>query len=201
MTKGELKAYFRGVLNRRDLTDVQAEFYIQSALTRLGRSLRTPGMEFLQELTVDADGQIELPIYFLEHKDAWVTGQPSLNYIPIASFRRLVPYSGTPEKYTRVADKYLLYPTPAAGSTVWLHCYIDAQPLVVEADENIFTNTAPDLLMYAACAEACAFFVDDRMSTFESLYVQRLDELILQSRETDLAGGSMAVELSTTQEI
>lgn len=206
MNKAQLKAYFRGVLNRRDMTADQEEFYIQSALTRVARTLRTPGGEALVSPTVVGD-YVELPTNFLELRQMSVRlpsgADRALQELDWATYytKRGTGSTGDPKFFCRLGDRFYITPAPSVGMFVNLHYYADPQPLVEEIDENIITKTAPDLLMYAACAEACAFFVDDRLATFEGLFVGRLEEIKFQARESNIAGGSPALGLITTQEI
>lgn len=203
MTKGELKAYFFGVFARPDLTPEQQEFYIQGALIRIGRLLRTPAMEGLIPLTISADNTIELPNNFLDHIDLYQSGKQSVISKTPAQFRALGFTTGdTAYFYTRVGDRYHLYPTLPAGTILNLYYYASPQPLLVEGDSNSLTNTAFDVIVYAACVDAATFFVDgERLEAFETLYRNRIEEIDIQSNMMKSVGGSPTVGIGTSQEV
>lgn len=45
MNKGEIRAHFKALLNRSDITDALADTFIDQGITRIQRSLRVPSME------------------------------------------------------------------------------------------------------------------------------------------------------------
>lgn len=202
MNRGELRQHFLSVMNRPDISDTEATFYLSSALTRIARMLRTPAMEGLARLTVDADGMVELPTNFLDHKGLWAPGSAKmLTVTTLDNILMLSATPGSPQRYSRVGDRYMLGPRPAQGSTFFLYYYVDPQPIVVDADQNIFTLTASDLVTYAACVDACAVYVDDRIDAFEALYTNRLTEIMTQAALSDNMGGTPTVGLVTDQGI
>lgn len=204
MNKGELKAQFFGVFNRPDLTEAQQEFYIQSAILRLSRLLRTPAMEGVITLQTNADNYVQLPNNLLDIKDIYPTNRKSQSIQSKSSqeFHRL-PYETNdyPIYYTRVGDRLYLWPTIPTGFQIDLYYWVTPQPLVSDLDESSLSNSAPDLIVYAACVDAAVFFVDDRVDVFETLYGNRLSEIMAQAANTELAGGSPTMGVGTTQEI
>lgn len=202
MNKGELRQHLLSVMNRPDISEAEATFYMSAALTRIARLLRTPAMEGLKLLTVDADGMVELPSNFLDHKNLWVQG--STEVITVTTLDNILKLSsspGKPTKFTRMGDRYMLGPKPSQGTKVFLYYYVDPQPLEVDADENIFTLTASDLITYAACVDCCAVYVDDRIDAFETLYTNRLTEINTQAALSENVGGTPTVALMTDQNI
>ena len=202
MNRGELRQHLLSVMNRPDISEDEAAFYLSSALTRIARLLRTPAMEGLALLTVDADGMIELPVNFLDHKNLWVQNSSEvITVTTLDNILKLSSFPGVPTKFTRMGDRYMLGPKPPAGTKIFLYYYVDPQPLLVDADENIFTLTASDILTYAACVDACAVYVDDRIDAFETLYTNRLTEINTQAALSENVGGTPTVGLVTDQGI
>lgn len=185
MNLGELRAFFKGNINRSDITDALADFYIQSSLSRLGRRLRLPFQEVDAELTVDANGYAQVPQNFLEHID--IAKKPdgvSLTLVSLVDFRT----TSDTTVYCRVRDKFRFKGTKA-GDKIDLIYYEDFLPVSADEDINQIMSLAPDVIMLGACADASIYFVDDRQQSFESLFADRVQELEDQSQTSTLRGG------------
>lgn len=202
MNLGEVTTLFKGTLNRRDLTDSLASLYVRSAIARVARILRHPGMEQVNLVNPDTLGRLEVPGELLDLIEINpVAPGDALQRVSWSEYRALKQKGGggsVPTHFVRRADRYYLWPV-SAPCEVWF--YREFQPVVIAADENVLTKTAPDLINYSACADACAFFVDDRASAFDNLYTTRLSEIMDQAASSEIAGGSPVVSVGTDQEL
>lgn len=185
MNFGELRQHFKDNINRNDISDSLANFYIQSSLSRLGRRLRLPFQEVDAELTVLANGEAQVPADFLETIDiAKKPNGESLNFVSLVEFRK----SSDPSLYTRVRDKFR-FKGVKVGDKIDLVYYADFLPVSDPEDVNQIMQLAPDVVMLGACADAAIYFVDDRQQVFDGLFTGRVQEIEDQAQTSTLRGG------------
>lgn len=195
MNKLGIRNQIRGLLNRNDLTDTQADIFIDQAVARIQRTLRIPPMERTMITTV-ADSSPELivlPNDFLQLKNLY-TDKGTLEYKDLGQFLQIQDAPGNyPKYYTRVQGSYLVKPSPPEGLQINMIYYGEIADLVNETDENFLSVICPDLLVYGALIYAADFFVDDRRDSFEAVATRIFDELISQSLEMEFAQEGMAI--------
>jgi len=196
MNRQQIRNKVKGLLNRNDCTDELANDFINMAQTRIERTLRTPGQEKISVSTGNAltvSDEILIPQDFLSMKHMY-SGDVLMSNKDLSHFLRLPKEFGQPRYYTRVAGSFLVKPAVPLDVPVYL-IYYGAQPeLVADTDTNLFTTVLADLLIYCALAFAADYFVDDRVTGFESKYETLYAEVEEQGRLTDTDQSTQAIE-------
>lgn len=193
MNLGQMKTYFKGNLNRTDITDDQAVFYIKSSLARLERTVRLPFMERYRTLTAGADGTVIVPTDFIEMIDISVADGPSYDPTGIVNFKKS-RYSAT-RVYTRIQNYFHFKPALSPGDQIDIFYYGSFLEVNNDIDTNPIIGMAPDIVMLGACADACIYFVDKRGGTFEQLFQDRMAELNDEAADAGLRGGVIVEQL------
>lgn len=195
MNKLGIRNQIKGLLNRNDLTDAQADIFIDQAVARIQRTLRIPPMEKTQLYTAGTTGAnlLTLPNDFLQLKHLYHS-KGTVKYVDMSRFIETVDAPGyAPAIYTRSGGGLLIKPTPPEDFVTTLVYYGEIPDLVNDTDENFLTVIAPDLLVYASLVYACDYFIDDRKQTFEDMGTRFFDELVAQSIEMEFAQEGMAI--------
>lgn len=193
MNYAALKAHFRSVLNRRDITDSLVTTFLEQAIARAQRTLRLPSMERLDLVTVgDTFDGIDIPSDMIELIAVYVD-QRKLRQVGLGSFLELPQGAGTPAYYTRLTNKIMINPAPAEGTVIKILYYGEFEPLVSDTDETTLSAIAPDLIVYGALSYAADHFLDERKADFEARFAQAMAEIMAQAVDTDWGGGTMAI--------
>lgn len=195
MNKLGIRNQIKGLLNRNDCTDAQADIFIEQAVARIQRNLRVPSMEKTVIYTAQQSGAelLALPNDFLQLKHLYHS-KGVIRYVDINEFQSTVDAPGyTPQIYTRVQGSLLVKPTPPEDFQITMVYYGEIPDLVNDTDENFLTVIAPDLLVYGALTFAGDFFVDDRRDSWEAVATRVYEELNAQAIEMEFAQQSMAV--------
>lgn len=164
MTFGALKLRLAALINRKDVTDALAGSFVTEAIADLERKLRIGPMErLLSETTWDGEtNALPVPHGFLEAIN-FFTDDVELTQVDLAAF--MAP--GSTNSFVKIADQWLIKPTPAAGSSVFLHCYMETPTMTADEDTNIWATSAFNAVVYQAAALAADFF------QMEDVYAQR----------------------------
>lgn len=195
MNKLGIRNQIKGLLNRNDLTDAQADIFIDQAVARIQRTLRIPPMEKTQLYTAGSTGAdtLTLPNDFLQLKYLYTPLGP-VRYVGLNEYLKTQDTPGnTPTIYTRIQGGLQIKNTPPAGFVTTMVYYGEIPDLVNDTDENFLTAIAPDLLVYGALTFAADFFIDDRRDTFEATAVRIYEELNQQAIDMEFAQEGMAV--------
>lgn len=198
MNKLGIRNQIKGLLNRNDLTDTQADIFIDQAVARIQRTLRIPPMEKTQLYTAGSTGAnlLSLPNDFLQLKHLY-TPTSTIRYVDLGDFLRTQDAPGnTPVIYTRIQGGLQIKNTPPAGFVTTMVYYGEIPDLVNDTDENFLTAIAPDLLVYGALTFAADFFLDDRREVFEATAVRIYEELNQQAIDMEFAQEGMAISPS-----
>ncbi|MBR1173900.1 hypothetical protein JQ617_08040 [Bradyrhizobium sp. KB893862 SZCCT0404] len=178
MNYGELKADFLGLLKRRDITDTQADSFIQKAVNRVQRVLRIPPMEKAVAITYDGvqftDGQIPIPSDYLRLISMTAT-DPSgreQEVVPVALNEVLQERFRTacPTKFVRRGGYWQFAPSPAVGTVFRIDYYDEFPTLSAAGDTSYLTTGAADLVTYGALKYAADYFMDKRKEDFENTF-------------------------------
>ena len=94
--------------------------------------------------------------------------------------------------FVRQAEKLLLFPQPTSGHTT-LYYHAEYPPLSADSDENVLSQSAPDLIIYGALSFAADYYLDQRAEIFEGRFQQFLTELQEQANDQELQGGTQSV--------
>lgn len=193
MNYGELKAQFAGLLNRRDMTTVQQDSFMQQGISRIQRELRVPPMEASVSVTQDGSyTAFPIPSTLLElidisAYDASGTFVRTLTGVDLQTALLTARNSGfVPECYARRGSDYVVGPVPATGMQLRIDYYAELPALSADTDTQTLTRIAPDLFIYAALSYAADFYVDKRVGAFEARYQSIKDTLQQQADLDDL---------------
>lgn len=197
MNYGNLKSHFNDLLNRSDITTALTTRFIDQSISRIQRTLRTPMSERVLTIAISSQtSSITLPSDFLEiislYKDEY-----ELERVPMRRYRELIGnvYVGKPKYFTRQAEKLLLYPQPSDGELV-LYYHGEYPVLSSDSDENVLSQSAPDLVIYGALSMAADYFLDNRAELFEGRFTQFITELQEQANDQELQGSTQVVQPS-----
>lgn len=178
MTYAELKAQFTALLNRTDLTAALTTTFVSMAMLRAARELRLPEQEILLSTTVSSSyAGIAVPTGFKQLIQLAVAGEEALTYITPATYLALDAASGTPVYYTRLRDKFQVYPAPAVDVVITMDYWGIFDALSADADTSPMTTEYPDLLIYGTLSYASDYYLDERATSFEQRYQSIRDEL------------------------
>lgn len=199
MNLAQLRTKFLAILNRNDCSTDLANDFITMAQTRLERTLRVPGMEKMSITTgndpaVAPTESIVIPGDFLSIKYLY-SGSTLMETKDLGHFLKL-PQTLTgqdPKYYCRVGASYLVKPTVPQSTAVTMVYYASQPGLLSDTDTNFFSTVAADLLIYGGLSYAADYFVDDRVTGFESRFTQLYADLDEQGRMTDMEQSAMAV--------
>lgn len=191
-TYGEVKTEFSALLNRRDATSTQITTFLQNSIRRAERKLRIPAMEKSVNITVGSD-YIGLPIPsdFLQLIRISDEDDKELKLHDFTDVAYLAQATGTPRIFTRRGSYWLLGPAPAAAEVFRVDYYGECDEVSADADDNMLTLIAPDLLIYGALVFAAKHFTDKRLPVFEDTWQQIIDEMHDQAARDELSGGAV----------
>ena len=195
MIYSDLKSHFNDLLNRSDITTALTTRFIDQGISRIQRSLRTPMSERVLEVTINSKTEsMTLPSDFLEIISLYHTTN-ELQRIPMSRYRELTDgvYEGKPRFFARQAEKLMLFPQPTDGKLI-LYYHGEFPALSADSDENVLTQSAPDLVIYAGLTYAADFYLDNRSELFEAKYTQFLTELQEQANDQELQGSTQVIQ-------
>lgn len=202
MNKATLRQRIKDLLNRSDLTDSVANSFIDQAMQRIQRQLRTPMNEKLGTFVIAQEyPEFGLPSEFLDlisltYFDAQGKIASVLERVPITTLekKKLADNSiGTPTSFARKHLDILLHPIPAEG-TMEIYYYAEFPEIDEVNSEHILTEVAPDLIIYGALSYAADYFIDERGQLFEQRFQTAMQEIQDQSDQQQLTGGIQTVQ-------
>lgn len=203
----EARTYLRNLINRTDFTDALAGQFIVQAQDRLERWPQidplkyAPRPSFMEKfvsfsLDASANGAFKLPTDFLEMGSLYTEdncGGHEMLRVPLDQLTKIPGTQvGTPTMFTQVGGQIRVRPIPSSTTTIYMTYYGTMQPLVVDTDENEWTVSCIDALVYGAAEYAADYFEDDRLARFASKFKEALLELQDQTLNEQFAG-SMAI--------
>ncbi len=196
-TYSELKTAVENWIARADQTARIPEFIMLGEM-RISRDLRIRAMEVAMEETV-ASGTITLANAYVELDYAYIDGAPirMLERKPPGWIYRRYPTrssDGKPIYIGREVDKFVFGPYPDSGYTVKGVYYARLPALTASNETNWFTANAPDLLLFAAMAEAQPFLKEDQKQT--SLWEAKYGAAVQSVRREDMKESSSGSTLA-----
>ena len=196
MNKGQIRAHFIALLNRSDCSDALADTFIDQALTRVQRVLRIPPMESIKAYPITSGTPLTfviVPSDLIEIIDIQYEGV-SLLRLPLNEMAaaQQANQTGSPVHFTRERGIIKLSPHPTSG-TVLVNYYALFPDLIDDADENVLTQIAVDLIAYTALSYASDYFLDERGPLFEGKARQFLDEIQNQANSAETSGMSQVM--------
>jgi hypothetical protein len=184
----QARDYLRALINRTDFTDTLAGQFINQAQDRLERwpqidplkyAPRPSFMDKYVSFTLDASaaGAFLVPNDFLEVQAIHV-GDQELTRVPIGELIRIPDTQiGTPLIWTQIGGQIRLRPVPSDTTEVRLLYTGTAKPLAVDTDENEWSVSCIDALVYGAAEYAADHFEDERLDRFASKFKEALAEI------------------------
>lgn len=196
-TYSQLKADVASWLNRDDLS-ANVPDMITLGENRAYRELRLRCMEAALSSTISS-GTISVPERYVALKYAYVNATPvrKLERKDAEWIYQTYPTrsaDGTPKYIAREADSFIFGPYPDSAYTVKGIYYRRLPALSDSNTTNWFTENAPELLLFAALAEAKAFIEDnERVSLWNQKYMDVRDRLMRQEEEEEFSGSPLAM--------
>jgi hypothetical protein len=159
MSFGRIKTRLRALINRKDFTDTLAGDFVLDAISALERDLRIGAMETLVEVnTWDGTGNaLTIPANFIEAISLF-TDEGTLTYVDLDTFLASTGNGTVPRVYTRVADRWLLKPTPQPDQYVYAHFYAETPRPIADEDAVLWTTAGFLATLYKAAELAADFF-------------------------------------------
>ena len=194
MNYGEVKSHFEALLNRSDNTSALTETFIDQGIRRITRQLRSAMNEKVQVFTLSAQtASFTLPSDFLEIISLYYKDRELIR-LPNSRFREFAdnPFVGKPDYFTRQQEAIFIHPQPADGDLT-LYYYGDFDALSADSDSNALTETAPDLLIYAALTYAADYYLLEQAGLYEQKYQAFLAEIQNQADDQELLGSTQQV--------
>lgn len=187
-----LKTHIGDLLTRPELASV-IDTFISLGEARIYRDLRIRAMETALSETI-ASGVIAVPSGYKSLKYAYVETSPVQkltrkdaewvyqNYPSRSS-------GGVPQFIAREAGNFIFGPYPDSTYTVKGVYYARLTALSTDNETNWFTESAPDLLMYAALCEAEPYLMNDsRIQLWNSLYDRTKARVQAEDNSEELSG-------------
>lgn len=160
-------------LDRGDLTARIPEF-IRLSEAEFNRRLRTPEMEARSTATLTGDA-IGVPVDFIGLRSIKIDNTV-LEYISPSEIFDDERTGGQPTRYTVTDGQFFFRPAPTSGN-VAIDYYASIPALTVSNTTNWLMTKHPDLYLFATCAQAEFYLVNDgRVAAWKG----RVDELIAQ---------------------
>ena len=196
---GELKTTVQEYLyNRKDL-DSQIPGFIAFAEKKIFRQLRCRDNELQVDgsLVEGEESSITLPDDFLEMKFITVNGKPLERRSDIDYLSRIAVDNagGEPTWFARLLNEIKLWRTADSDYDFSFVYWATQEGLLVDdADSTSVLLFAPDLYLYASLIEAMPYLVkDDRLTTWQAMFKQAMDEIDHQTQEGEYAGSNVSV--------
>lgn len=187
MNYGELRSFFKDLLNRDDCTDTQADNFISMGLRRVERLLRTPIQKATLTKTIDG---------------TWLGFEPiPIDYIGLFSITvDDVPVPRLTRGQTGVLNGFLIegsdikfYPDLQAGQVLKIVYFNEFLRGVADSTITDYSLVLTDVATYAALVFAADFFLDARKDAWESTLQGLIQEVQMMSDIDETSGGSMAI--------
>lgn len=191
MNYGEVKTQFRSILNRRDVTPSDIEFYVSSAIQRAQRLLRVTAAEETHTIpVVGGETRFNIPGDYLKLISIRVDDE-ELTRTNLTNVLRFAQSSGYPKFFARDGVDIVIGPEPQAESVITIQYLADFSSLTSDTDTNWLTEIAPDVIINGAMSAACRKYVDPRGQSYEDEFVKGIADLNLQSSEDELTNAQI----------
>lgn len=185
-----LKTSIANFLHRTDLTDLIPEF-IADAENRIYNDLRVSAMEYeYDETSSDAT----IPTRFLEWIYLVIDGDTQQKLSRRDAewiYTRYPSSSGKPVYFAREGDMLIFGPTPDANYTLKGRYYQKLAPLSDSNTTNWLITNAPELIRFAALAEAAPYVMDDAMVGLWERKYEAMKQRLERSEKRESRSGSL----------
>jgi hypothetical protein len=187
-----LQSAIADYLNRQDLTS-QIPMFIQLAESDMNSRLRC--REMIKRATAESDEEyVELPADWLEAINMQIVdGQSPLRYVTLDEADRIKKEQvyNSVHFYSLMDGAIELIPAPADSVEIEM-VYYAKLPALATNSTNWLLSKAPDVYLYGALSHAATFLMDDqRLPTFSTIYLQRVETLNGESQKSLHSGSPL----------
>lgn len=190
-TYDELRTQFTSILNRRDITTTLRDSFLQDAIRRAQRLVRTPALDRSIQVTINTETELSIPIDLLKLINL-STSEGRIRMVDIDTVLKAIDggETGVPRIAARRDAKWALAPIPQTGQEIRIDYTAEDDVLSAGSDESNLSITAPDLIIYGALSYACDYYQDKRVERFEQRFQQIVAEVNDASQDDELSGGA-----------
>ena len=181
-------------LNRTGHSDItaNAEDFIILAQRRIMREVRLPPMEVQVDLTITA-GRATIPAAMLDVKELIAYNGNTAWPIYRSTFadvkNKALSSAAGPQVFDTIAGNFEFGPAPSSGVTVALVYYQELAFIDESNATNWFSTYAPELILYAALAEAAVYLKDfEQEQVYDKKYESSKAAIMLQKQKAEWAG-------------
>lgn len=160
MSFAKLKRRLQALINRKDVTDDLAGDFVTEAVSDLERKLRIGPMEALvnRDEWDGTDNAVLIPAGYLEMIN-FFTDEGELTQVDLNEFLKTPGNpGGVPTIFVKIADRWLVKPTPTPGTNVCVNYYSSSPTLALDTDENVWTGPGFNAVVYQAATLAADFY-------------------------------------------
>jgi hypothetical protein len=197
-----MKADFEAILDRDDLTDAQADIFMQQGISRIQRDCRLPSMERAQLITATDNpmSQFPVPTDLIQIVDILVPREGSsvgqMRPLKRVAYRKLMEYDQTdfPKVYARYQTLiYLAGALPTNQQLQFLY-YGNFSPFATPDSDNELSASTPDLAIYGALSYAGDYFEHPLAAQWEARYQAIKAEVEAMAIDLETEGGVAVIE-------
>lgn len=206
-TLADLRSSFLTLLERDDCDAALADTFLTTAMQRISRVARIPGMERFVVYNIGATDlpvtYVQVPPDLIQPIDFYVQRPGDTSMFPLdhQTMRQLVtiPLAADPTAYARMGAQFQIRGQVPAGSTITVYYYGELSSFTSDTDENELSASSPDLIIYGALSLAGEHFRHDRTDQWEARYQAYLNEITQQAEDVDANGGPQVVASAYAQ--
>lgn len=192
----EIKTAVEAWLDRSGFTELtnQTADFIAFAQRRIQREVRIPPMEAVTNLTVSSVSE-EIPTDYLQSKTMMIIRDAGNKPLVRAPYEQVRKYTSVdcPQFFSQAGGNFYFGPPPDQEYTIELVYYKELEYVSATVATNWFSQFAPELILYAALAEAYDFLKDAEQAAYwNGKYETAKALLIRQQTMGEWSGSPMA---------
>lgn len=173
-------------LNRGSDLDSRIPDFIKLAESEFNRKLRTMEMEARSTATLTSDA-VAVPSDFIGLRSIAID-DTALEYVPPNEIFDDDSTGGYPTRFTVTDGQFFFRPAPSSG-TVNIDYYASIPALTSGATTNWLMTKHPDLYLFATCAQAEFYLVNDARVPLWKARTEELIEQINAATQKERYGG------------
>lgn len=180
-----LVAAIKDRANRTDMTDADAEGFIQQAENRLNRLLRMREMEEIATVTTDSLGVGSIPADFLEMRAVYDSESNLVEFVNPEWI--ITAKDASPKAYALMGGDLRL--SPAAAETLTLLYYKAIPALTSSSTTNWLLTAHPDVYLYAGLLAFAVWRDEDEDIAKWDAALNRAVSEVMTAAEANRASG------------
>ena len=198
MAYSDLIATFQSTLNRDDVSDAQADVFLQQGINRLQRAVRLPCMEREYDIQiVGTTNTFIIPTDLLAIIDVIYTSSTTgVTVLDKLDYRDVIVRDATlsPFAYSRIRGNIQIVGSAGDGDQIRVLYYGAFGPLASNAADNEVTLGFPDIAVYAGLVFAAAAYSHPSKDDWEKTYQSLKQDLIDEAIAIEASGGTEVIE-------